>query len=117
MRTFLGACLLATTLVMPGFAQDAPKKGSDADEAFMTGIRKIGVMTGQAFACSSETDQPKVGQAAIDLATQVGLHFGMQAAFIYSGSFGYGIGHDFDHKTCPQALEDFKALQDKYLAH
>jgi hypothetical protein len=32
-------------------------------------------------------------------------------------SFGYGIGHDFDHKTCPQALEDFKALQDKYLAH
>jgi hypothetical protein len=115
MRTFLGACLLATTLVMPGFAQDAPKKGSDADEAFMTGVRKIGVMTGQAFACSSEADQPKVGQAAIDLATQVSLHFGLQAAFIYSGSFGYGIGHDFDHKTCPQALEDFKDLQAKYL--
>ena len=118
MRTFPGACLLATTFVIPASAQqNAPKKGSDADEAFMTGIRKIGVMTGQAFACSSETDQPKVGQAAIDLATQVSLHFGLQAAFIYSGSFGYGIGHDFDHKTCPQALEDFKALQDKYLAH
>ena len=115
MRTILGACLLAAALAVPALADNAPKKGSDADEAFMTGIRKIGVMSGQAFACSSEADQPQVGQAAIDLATQVSLHFGLQAAFIYSGSFGYGIGHDFDHKACPQALEDFKALQAKNL--
>ena len=87
MRTMFGACLLAATLAVPAFAQqNAPKQGSDADEAFMTGLRKLGVMSGQAFACSSETDQPKVGQATIDLATQVSLHFGLQAAFIYSGS-------------------------------
>ena len=47
MRTALGACLLATILVVPAFADTASKKGSDADEAFMTGIRKIGVMTGR----------------------------------------------------------------------
>ena len=117
MQTALGACLLAMILVVPAFADTAPKKGSDADEAFITGIRKIGVMTGEAFVCSPEADQPKVGQAVIDLATQVSLHFGLQAAFVFSGSFGYGMGHDFDHKTCPQALEDFKALQAKYLAH
>jgi hypothetical protein len=115
MRTLLTACVLAATFVLPAIAQDAPKKGSDADEAFVTGIRKIGVMSGEAFACSSEADQPKIGQSAIDLATQVSLHFGLQVAFIYSGSFGYGMGHDFDHKTCPQAVEDFKALQAKYL--
>jgi hypothetical protein len=115
MRTIVGACLLAAAFTVPAFAQNPPKKGSDADEAFMTGIRKIGVMTGEAFTCSAEADQPKVGQAAIDLATQVSLHFGLQAAFVYSGSFGYGMGHDFDHKTCPQALEDFKDLQAKYL--
>ena len=117
MRTILGACLLAATFVVPAFADDAPKKGSDADEAFMTGVRKIGVMSGEAFVCSSAADQPKIGEAVIDLATQVALHFGLQAAFVYSGSFGYGMGHDFDHKTCPQALEDFKALQAKYMAH
>ena len=120
MRTNLTACLLTAIFIVPALAENAPKKGSDADEAFMTGIRKIGVMTGQAFACSfacsSEADQPKVGQAAIDLATQVSLHFGLQAAFVYSGAFGYGMGHDFDHKTCPQALEDFRDLQAKYLA-
>jgi hypothetical protein len=115
MKTTLAACILAIAFVVPAFAQDGAKKGSDADEAFMTGIRKLGVMSGQAFACSKETEQPQIGQGAIDLATQVSLHFGLQAAFIYSGSFGYGMGHDFDHSTCPQAIDDFKALQAKYL--
>lgn len=117
MRSILAVCVLASTLALPAFADEAPKKGSDADDAFMTGIRKLGVMSGEAYVCSDEADKPKVGQAAIDLATQVSLHFGLQPAFIYSGSFGYGTGHDFDHKTCPQAIEDFKALQAKYLAH
>jgi hypothetical protein len=117
MKTGLGAFVLAMTLVIPAFADTSPKKGSDADEEFMTGIRKIGVMTGEAFVCSPEADQPKVGQSVIDLATQVSLHFGLQAAFVFSGSFGYGMGHDFDHSGCPQALEDLKALQAKYLAH
>jgi hypothetical protein len=117
MRTILAACVAAATLVVPAFADDAPKKGSDADDAFMTGIRKLGVMSGEAYACSAEADKAQVGQGALDLATQVSLHFGLQAAFIYSGSFGYGTAHDFDRKTCPQAIADFKALQAKYLAH
>jgi hypothetical protein len=115
MRPILCACLFTASFAAHAWADDAPKKGSDADDAFMTGIRKLGVMSGQAFDCSSEADQPKVGQAVIDLATQVSLHFGLQAAFVYSGSFGYGMGRDFDHKNCPQALEDFKDLQAKYL--
>ena len=115
MRTMLAAGVLAAMFVVPAFADDSPKKGSDADEAFMTGIRKLGVMSGEAYACSSEADQPQVGQGAIDLATQVSLHFGLQAAFVYSGSFGYGTAHDFDHKDCSQAIADFKALQAKYL--
>ena len=117
MRTILAACFLATTFVVPAFADNPPKKGSDTDEAFMTGIRKLGVMSGEAYACSSEADKPQVGQGAIDLATQIALHFGLQVAFIYSGSFGYGTGHDFDRATCSQAIADFKALQAKYLVH
>jgi hypothetical protein len=117
MRTILAACVLAASFVVTAFADNPPKKGSDADDAFMTGIRKLGVMSGEAYACSSDADKPQVGQGAIDLATQVSLHFGLQAAFIFSGSFGYGTGHDFDHAACAQAIADFKALQAKYLAH
>ena len=115
MRNILSASVLVATFVVPAFGADAPKQGSDADEAFMAGIRKLGVMSGEAYACSKEEEQPQVGKGVIDLATQVSLHFGLQAAFIYSGSFGYGMGHDFDHTVCPQAIGDFKALQAKYL--
>ena len=115
MRNILSASVLVATFVVPAFGDEAPKKGSDADEAFMAGIRKLGVMSGEAYACSKEEEQPQVGKGVIDLATQVSLHFGLQAAFIYSGSFGYGMGHDFDHTACPQAIGDFKALQAKYL--
>jgi hypothetical protein len=117
MRTLLAAFVLAATVAEPLLAQEAPKKGSDADDAFVTGIRKLGVMSGEAFTCSPAADQPQVGQAVIDLATQVSLHFGLKVAFIYSGAFGYGMGHDFDHKNCAQAISDFKALQAKYLEH
>jgi hypothetical protein len=115
MRTMLAACALVATFVAPAFADESAKKGIDADEPFMTGIRKLGVMSGESYACSGEADKPRVGQAAIDLATQVSLHFGLQAAFVYSASFGYGTGHDFDHAVCPQAIADFKTLQTKYL--
>jgi hypothetical protein len=117
MRPILAACVLAATFGALASANGPAKKGIDADDAFMTGIRKLGVMSGEAYACSSEGDKPRVGQGAIDLATQVSLHFGLQAAFIYSSSFGYGTGHDFDHAACPQAIADFKALQAKYLGH
>ena len=49
MRTTLAAYALAVTFVVPALADDAPKKGSDADEAFMVGLRKLGVMAGQAM--------------------------------------------------------------------
>jgi hypothetical protein len=115
MRLILAACVLAAMFVAPAVADQTTKKGIDADDAFMTGIRKLGVMSGEAYACSSDADKPQVGQGAIDLATQVSLHFGLVAAFTYSSSFGYGAGHDFDHANCPRAIADFKALQAKYL--
>jgi len=117
MRPILAACVLAATFVAPAFANEPAKKGIDADDPFMVGIRKLGVMSGEAYACSSDADKPQVGQGAIDLATQVSLHFGLEAAFVYSSSFGYGTGHDFDHAACPRAIADFKALQAKYLEH
>ena len=49
MRTMLAACALAATFVAPAFADEPAKKGTDADDAFMTGIRKLGVMSGEAF--------------------------------------------------------------------
>jgi hypothetical protein len=97
------------------FSADEPRKGSDADEEFMLGIRKVGVMVGEAFVCAGDAAGTGVGQDALQLANQIATHFGLQAAFIFSGSFGYGTGHTFDKATCPETLANFKSLQQKYL--
>jgi hypothetical protein len=114
MRSILTAIALAVSLNAPAFA-DAVKKGNDADPDFMTGVKKLGVMSGETFSCSPEADRQSVGEDALALANQIALHFGLQVAFIYSGAFGWGSGHDFDHKTCPDTLANFKDLQHKYL--
>jgi len=114
MRVTFPACALALTLALPAFAAD-PKRGSDADEEFMVGIRKVGVMTGEAFACTDENARSGIGEDALQLATQIATHFGLQAAFVFSGSFGFGTGHQFDKATCPATLANFKAIEQKYL--
>jgi opacity protein-like surface antigen len=114
MRSILAAAALAAVIITPAFAADV-KKGNDADPEFMTGVRKLGVMSGEAYACSADADKQGIGEDALALANQIALHFGLQIAFIYSGSFGWGSGHDFDRKTCPESLANFKDLQRKYL--
>jgi hypothetical protein len=114
MRSILATFALAAVLITPALADDV-KKGNDADPDFMTGVRKLGVMTGEAFTCAPEADRQGIGEDALSLANQIALHFGLQIAFIYSGAFGWGSGHDFDHKTCPETLANFKDTQHKYL--
>ena len=114
-RDVVLTAMLLAGLAGSAFAADEPKKGSDADEEFMLGIRKVGVMVGEAFVCTGDAAGTGVGQDALQLANQIAPHFGLQAAFVFSGAFGYGTGHTFDKATCPATLANFKSVQQKYL--
>jgi hypothetical protein len=105
------ACLMATG---QAFAEDLPKSAA-TDDAFMTGLRRIGVMAGQAVECSADADKAaKIGEA-MALANQIAIHFGLEAAFNYAGAVGYGSGHAFDKAGCTQSIDGWKAVQAKYL--
>lgn len=88
----------------------------DADETFLTGLRRVGVMAGQVVECSAEADrQAKIGQA-MELANKIAIHFGLKAAFNYVGAVGYGSGHPFDKADCGKSAEGWKEIQAKYLS-
>ena len=77
----------------------------DADETFLTGLRRVGVMAGQVVECSTDADrQAKIGQA-MELGNKIAIHFGLKAAFNYVGAVGYGSGHPFDKADCIRAAE------------
>jgi len=88
----------------------------DADETFLTGLRRVGVMAGQVVECSADAEkQAKIGQA-MELANKIAIHFGLKAAFNYVGAVGYGSGHPFDKAECSKSAEGWKEIQAKYLS-
>ena len=101
-------------------AQNAPAENvptpPDADETFLTGLRRVGVMAGQMVECSADAEkQAKIGQA-MELANKIAIHFGLRAAFNYVGAVGYGSGHPFDKAECSRSADGWKEIQAKYLS-
>jgi hypothetical protein len=88
----------------------------DADESFLTGLRRVGVMAGQVVECSADTDKQAQISQAMELANKIAIHFGLKAAFNYVGALGYGSGHPFDKAGCAQAIDSWKQIQAKYLS-
>lgn len=95
-------------------ARNAPTP-PDADPAFLTGLRRVGVMAGQMVECTPQADRQANISQAMDLADQIAVHFGLRAAFNFVGALGYGSGHAFDKADCPKAIEGWKQIQAKYL--
>ena len=97
-----------------GSAQIAPNSPA-SNEAFLTGLRRVGVMAGQVVACSTEKDKQAQISQAMDLANLIAIHFGLKAAFTFVGALGYGSGNPFDKAGCPQAIDGWKQIKAKYL--
>lgn len=87
----------------------------DSDEAFMTGLRRIGVMGGEVIQCSTSDQRSTVISQATQLSNNVALHFGLVAAFNFSASVGYGSGKPFDKSGCAAAESGWNDITQKYL--
>ena len=117
--TLTGQALAQTAPAPSAPVQAAPGSNvptpPDADETFLTGLRRVGVMAGQVVECAADADrQAKIGQA-MELANKIAIHFGLKAAFNYVGAVGYGSGHPFDKADCGKSAEGWKEIQAKYL--
>jgi hypothetical protein len=116
-----GACLAALFAGGPALAQGAPANtppGSAAspggDKTFLLGLRRIGVVAGHAVACAADNDKQAVIEKATDLAGEIAMQFGLNAAFQFVGAVGYGTGRPFDMATCKDANAEWNQIQKKY---
>jgi hypothetical protein len=105
---------LAGNVAKPAENMNVPKS-ADADQTFLLGLRRIGVMAGQVVECSPEADRPAKIADAMELANLIAIHFGLKAAFNYAGALGWGSGHTFDKAGCAGSIENWKAIRAKYL--
>ena len=102
----------STTPVAP--AQGVPTPPAD-NQSFLDGLRRVGVMAGQVVECSADADKQAQISRAMELANLIAVHFGLKAAFTFTGALGYGSGRPFDKATCNEAIEGWKQIQAKYL--
>jgi hypothetical protein len=106
---------LSTTPAAPAApAQEVPTPPAD-NPSFLDGLRRVGVMAGQVVECSADADRQDQISRAMDLANLIAIHFGLKAAFTFTGALGYGSGHPFDKADCSQAIDGWKQIQAKYL--
>jgi hypothetical protein len=117
-----GACLTALFFGGPGLAQEARPDASPAraaspgsDQTFLLGLRRIGVVAGHAVTCAADNNKKAVIESATDLAKEIALQFGLNAAFQFVGAVGYGTGRPFDMTTCKDASAEWSRIQQKYL--
>jgi hypothetical protein len=95
-------------------AQDVPTPPAD-NPTFLDGLRRVGVMAGQVVECSADADKQDQISRAMELANLIAIHFGLKAAFTFTGALGYGSGRPFDKADCSQAIDGWKQIQAKYL--
>jgi hypothetical protein len=88
----------------------------DADQDFLIGLRRVGVMAGQVVECSPDKDRQAQISQAMELANKIAIFFGLKAAFNFIGAVGYGSGHAFDKAGCAQAVDGWKQVTAKYLS-
>jgi hypothetical protein len=113
--TWAGPALAQNPLTAPAApAQGVPAPPAD-NQSFLDGLRRVGVMAGQVVVCSSDADRQQQISRAMDLANLIAIHFGLKAAFTFTGALGYGSGRPFDKATCSQAIDGWKQIQAKYL--
>jgi hypothetical protein len=107
-----GPALAQSPSITP--AQDVPTPPAD-NPTFLDGLRRVGVMAGQVVECSADADKQNEISRAMELANLIAIHFGLKAAFTFTGALGYGSGHPFDKAGCGQAIDGWKQIQAKYL--
>jgi hypothetical protein len=124
--TFMIVGLAAITAASPAFSQQAatpapasaaaaPVSAPDSDPAFMTGLRRVGVMAGEVVQCTAEADRQAPIAEAMQLSNEIALHFGLAAAFNFSAAVGYGAGKPFDKAGCADATTGWNGIKQKYL--
>ena len=113
--TLAGPALAQTPSTAPAAPTPSVPTPPADNQSFLDGLRRVGVMAGQVVECTADANRQDQISRAMELANLIAIHFGLKAAFTFTGALGYGSGHPFDKAGCNQAIDGWKQIQAKYL--
>lgn len=103
-------------------AADAPSEPApsaatvDQEEQVDEGLKRFGYLAGLARGCVAENQRTALEREALDLNAGIGRLLGIDRAFLFASSFGYGTTVVVETKDCAEVLKAYESRVEKFRA-
>ena len=88
----------------------------DEEEQVDEGLKRFGYLAGLARGCVVENQRAALEREALDLNAAIGRLLGIDRAFLFSSSFGYGTTVVVETKDCGDVLKAYESRVEKFRA-
>jgi hypothetical protein len=119
-RNFLSV-LIALVAIQPyAMATDAPSAPApvaatvDEEEQVDEGLKRFGYLAGLVRGCVVENQRATLEREALDLNAAIGRLLGIDRAFLFASSFGYGTTVVVETKDCADVLKAYESRVEKF---
>lgn len=105
--------------VMAADASSAPAPvaaAADEEEQVDEGLKRFGYLAGLARGCVAENQRAALEREALDLNAGIGRLLGIDRAFLFASSFGYGTTVVVEIKDCAEVLKAYESRVEKFRA-
>lgn len=103
-------------------ATDAPSVSApaattvDEEEQVDEGLKRFGYLAGLVRGCVVENQRAALEREALDLNAAIGRLLGIDRAFLFASSFGYGTTVVAETKDCADVLKAYESRVEKFRA-
>jgi hypothetical protein len=88
----------------------------DEEEQVDDGLKRFGYLAGLVRGCVVENQRAALEREALDLNAAIGRLLGIDRAFLFASSFGYGTTVVVEAKDCPDVLKAYESRVEKHRA-
>jgi hypothetical protein len=89
----------------------------DEEEQLDEGLKRFGYLAGLARGCVVENQRTALEREALDLNAAIGRLLGIDRAFLFASSFGYGTTVVVETKDCADVLKAYESRVENFRAN
>lgn len=96
------------TLSIFAVAKENPADLLQAEAEIDDGLKKFGYLTGLSLGCVTSEQKADLEREAMDVNGEIARALGLDRAFLFSASFGYGSNIELKIEECSEVLKRYE---------